>query len=120
MFDTLAFARKKHPGKRNSLDVLCKRYGVDNAKRELHGALLDAQLLAEVYLAMTGGQMSLFGDAGVNSGTMRQAAKTQRIADDRPPLPVILASNEEEQAHQSRLEAIKQAADGKCLWVDDS
>lgn len=117
IFDTLAFARKKHPGKKNNLDALCKRYNVDNTKRELHGALLDAQLLAEVYLSMTGGQMSLFGEVAANSATIQATLTTHVIDKDRVPLPIIYASAAEEQAHQQRLQEIHQAADGKCLWL---
>lgn len=114
VFDTLNFARKKHPGKRNNLDALCKRYGIDNSKRELHGALLDAQLLAETYLAMTGGQMHLFG--GSETATNAASAAANAIAAIKGvDLAVIKATDEELSEHQGRLEAIKKAA-GACLW----
>jgi DNA polymerase-3 subunit epsilon len=117
IFDTLTYARKKHPGKKNSLDALCKRYGIDNSKRELHGALLDAHLLAYVYLVMTGGQMSMF-DEGVIKREIKQS-KVQQIIKDRKPLKIIRATEAEQQAHQARLEAIKQTApNGKCLWIE--
>jgi len=117
VFDTLALARKKHPGKKNSLDALCKRYNVDNSKREFHGALLDAHLLADVYLIMTGGQMSMFGGDG---GATLETKKTVTILNttkERKSLKVIRAAKDEEQAHQLRLAAIKKAS-GKCLWQD--
>lgn len=105
IFDTLAFARKKHPGKKNNLDALCRRYNIDNAKRELHGALLDAQLLAEVYLAMTGGQMNLFGE-NKSENKQQQVQKVQVIKKMRKPLPVIMATAEEEALHTEYLEKI--------------
>ncbi len=118
IFDTLTYARKKHPGKKNSLDALCKRYGIDNSKRELHGALLDAHLLAEVYLAMTGGQMSMFDEGGTTRKEIKRS-KVRQIVKDRKPLKIIRATEAEEQAHQARLEAIKQTAyHGKCFWIE--
>lgn len=115
VFDTLAYARKKHPGQRNSLDALCKRYGIDNSHRDLHGALLDAEILADVFLLMTGGQSSLLdeGQAGMNEPTLNTAVK--RMSADRPALTVIRCNDEELTAHQQRLEAIEKAA-GACLW----
>ncbi len=113
VFDTLPFARKKHPGARASLDALCKRYGIDNSHRELHGALLDSEILAEVYLAMTGGQFSL-----LDSETGGDADKKQeivRISADRPRLKVVACTEQEETAHQQKLEAIKKVS-GTCLW----
>jgi DNA polymerase-3 subunit epsilon len=104
-----------HPGQRNNLDALCKRYDVDNSRRELHGALLDAQLLAEVYLAMTGGQGALaLGDA---AGT-RRASQTRPVrALVRPPAPlrVIEATEEERRAHEAFLDLLAKKA-GQCLW----
>lgn len=115
VFDTLAFARKKHPGQRNSLDALCKRYGIDNSHRDLHGALLDAEILADVFLMMTGGQSSLLDE--VPSGLEEQLAneKVKRVSADRPALKVIRCNNEEITAHQQRLEAIEKAS-GTCIW----
>ena len=115
VFDTLAYARKKHPGQRNSLDALCKRYGIDNSHRDLHGALLDAEILADVFLLMTGGQSSLLdeGQAGMNESDTNTNVK--RVFADRPALTVIRCSDEELAAHQQRLEAIEKAA-GACLW----
>lgn len=115
--DTLALARQMHPGQKNSLDALCKRYGVDNSQRDLHGALLDAEILAEVYLAMTGGQTALSLDSGVETtGGLIQAHSIRRLSPDRPPLRVIRATEEELAAHAKRLEAIDKASGGKCVW----
>jgi len=116
VFDTLAFARQKHPGQRNSLDALCKRYGIDNSHRELHGALLDAEILADVYLLMTGGQFSLLDEASEGQATATENRVIQRVAADRPPLKVIACAAEELEAHQQRLAAIEKAAGGTCLW----
>jgi len=115
--DTLAMARSLHPGQRNSLDALCKRYDVDNSQRDLHGALLDAEILADVYLAMTGGQVSLFlGGQGMSvGGTVREAIR--RLSGDRPPLKIVRAAEEELAAHRARLEAIDKASGGGCLWL---
>lgn len=115
VFDTLAFARSKHPGQRNSLDALCKRYGIDNSHRDLHGALLDAEILADVFLLMTGGQSSLLDeDVPVDTaGGARQTIK--RISAERPPLKIIRSSDAEFEAHQLRLKAIEKVSGG-CLW----
>ncbi|CAK0781936.1 DNA polymerase III subunit epsilon [Gammaproteobacteria bacterium] len=114
--DTLVMARRLHPGQKNSLDALCKRYGVDNSHRDLHGALLDAEILAEVYLAMTGGQVSLFLGGG-NGGTTRSNTLTPlRLAEHRPRLVVPALTAQEELAHRERLAAIDKASGGKCVW----
>ena len=114
--DTLKMARTMHPGQKNSLDALCKRYEIDNSQRTLHGALLDAEILADVYLTMTGGQVALTFDVAGNAGP-GETANRRSLAADRPPLPVIRASEAEREAHEARLEAIDaQAADG-CLWL---
>lgn len=118
VLDTLALARKKHPGQRNSLDALCKRYGIDNSRRDLHGALLDAEILADVYLAMTGGQMALLEDETVQaaaSAVITSMDKRPAVA-GRPPLGVVRSSREELQAHERRLAAINKASGGRCLW----
>jgi DNA polymerase-3 subunit epsilon len=115
VFDTLSFARRKHPGQRNSLDALCKRYGVDNSQRELHGALLDAEILADVYLLMTGGQFSLLDEAIEGQAKTVEPGVIQRIASDRPRLKVIACAAEELEMHQQRLAAIEKAS-GVCLW----
>lgn len=103
--DTLLMARDKHPGQRNSLDALCKRYNVSNAHRELHGALLDAEILAYVYLAMTGGQANLFGGAAKETTTTKtkHARNTLKRPDE---LLVLRATAAEEKAHQDYLTEI--------------
>jgi DNA polymerase-3 subunit epsilon len=112
VFDTLPFARKKHPGARASLDALCKRYGIDNSHRELHGALLDAEILAEVYLAMTGGQFSLLE---LDENETKKKQEIVRLSAERPRLKVISCSEKEEEAHLQRLAAIEKVSDG-CIW----
>ncbi len=101
--DSLDYARNKHPGARNSLDALCKRYGVINEHRTLHGALLDSQILAEVYLMMTGGQTKLNLDAG-NSGNSTGGFTLN--LQDLPPLTLVKATIEEEQAHKDWLDKL--------------
>ena len=105
VFDTLTYARRLHPGQKNSLDALCKRYNVNNSNRQLHGALLDAELLAHVYLAMTGGQVTMFGDA---SDTVQQVADSGPIIrnERQHSLPVIVATAEELEAHELFMESI--------------
>lgn len=109
--DTLAMAKALHPGQRNNLDVLCKRYGVDNAARTLHGALLDCELLAAVYLALTRGQESL------SIGLQARSEQADRAAARTRPRPVLLqASALELAAHAGVLEAIASESKGACLW----
>ncbi|GAB4299459.1 MAG: DNA polymerase III subunit epsilon [Thiohalomonadaceae bacterium] len=115
VLDTLAMARQLHPGQKNNLDALCKRYGIDNTHRELHGALLDAEILADVYLAMTGGQTTLSLGGSGNTGTAAAPEAIRRLA-GRPALRVVRASDEELAAHEQRLQAIDKASGGKCLW----
>lgn len=120
VFDTLAFARRRHPGQRNSLDALCKRYEVDNSGRTLHGALLDSEILADVYLTMTGGQTNLLlGDEQDElSGEGRDLfSSIRRVAAERPPLKILRASETELAAHQAKLELINKKA-GRCLWQE--
>lgn len=116
VIDTLAMARQLFPGQRASLDALCKRYNIDNSHRHLHGALLDASILAEVYLAMTGGQVSLLlsGDEGGASGG--QAGGRMRLTVDASRLRVLMPNDEELAAHADRVAAITKAA-GKCLFA---
>ncbi|MDT4838024.1 DNA polymerase III subunit epsilon [compost metagenome] len=119
VLDTLMMARERHPGQRNSLDALCKRYDVDNSNRELHGALLDAEILADVYLAMTGGQtnLSLAGE-GADGGTGRaQASPIRRLPADRARTQVIRASEAELAAHAARLAVIEKSAGAPALWA---
>ena len=113
--DTLVMARHKHPGQRNSLDALCKRYGIDNSHRELHGALLDAEILADVYLAMTGGQTLLSLGGGDEGADDSAAEPIRRLPADRPRLRVIHASEQELAAHEAKLDDIAKAA-GKVIW----
>lgn len=109
--DTLALARDLHPGKRNSLDALCERYAVENAHRTLHGALLDARLLAEVYLAMTRGQESLMMDLEAPAASYASAIQV-----DVSVLTVVRATAEESAAHEKLLDAIDKAAAGGSVW----
>jgi len=120
VLDTLAMARERHPGQRNSLDALCKRYGVDNSGRDLHGALLDAEILADVYLTMTGGQtnLSLAGEIGDGNGSGRQqASPIRRLPAERQLTPVIKASPADLEAHAERMVAIEKAAGATPVWV---
>ena len=113
VLDTLVMARDMRPGQRNSLDALCKSYGIDNSHRELHGALLDAEILADVYLMMTGGQASLLEDE--HDRQTAEAGEITRIANSRPRLKVISCSDEELTNHQQTLARIEKSA-GECLW----
>lgn len=111
--DTLAMAKKIFPGKRNNLDVLCERYGIDNSHRTLHGALLDAEILADVYLLMTGGQTSLqFNSA--TQGEDGEGELIRRTESGRKALKVLRASADELEAHEERLDLV--AKSGACLW----
>lgn len=112
--DTLAVARQLHPGQRNSLDALCKRYGVDNSRRDLHGALLDARILVDVYLAMTGGQAALTLDGDPQAAGVRATAERRQRGAVR--IPVIRASVQELAAHERALEAIERASNGEALF----
>lgn len=118
ILDTLVLARGKHPGQKNSLDALCKRYGVDNSQRELHGALLDAEILADVYLLMTGGQtlLSLNSSGGADDDGGEAGTGIRRLPSNRTPLPVIAAEGEELARHQQKLEALAKASGGQSLW----
>jgi DNA polymerase III subunit epsilon len=111
IFDTLADAKKRYPAQRNNLDALCKRLGIDNSHRDLHGALLDAQILAEVFLKMTGGQFSLMNESHVDTALTVDNQNIIRVLADRAPLPVLRCTQEELQAHEARLDTIKE-----CLW----
>ena len=114
VLDTLALARQMHPGQRNGLDALCKRYSVDNSHRDLHGALLDADLLLEVYLAMTGGQGALTLDEAGAATEVRAASKKAKRP--RGTLVVIRATEAELQAHEQRLAALDKSSGGKTVW----
>jgi len=119
--DTLKMARDKHPGQRNNLDALCKRYNIDNTHRQLHGALLDANILARVYLAMTGGQTSLLEEVAepVVAANADKVTETSNIPTARKPLTVIAADADELAKHQQRLDAIDETSGGQCVWKDD-
>lgn len=118
VLDTLKLARDKHPGQKNNLDALCKRYGVDNSNRELHGALLDAEILADVYLMMTGGQVSLSLAAEQpeveNHSVGNETEVTER---PRTALKVIEADKTELAAHHAMLEKLQASSDGNCVWL---
>lgn len=111
--DSLAVARKKHPGQKNNLDALCKRYGVDNSNRELHGALLDAEILADVYLLLSGGQTALSLDSGSEEGG--SAGGIRRLPADRAPLSIVQASAEEAEAHDEFMGMMEKQA-GETVW----
>ena len=113
--DTLLQAKELHPGKRNSLDALCERYGVSNAHRTLHGALLDSELLAEVYLAMTRGQDSLGMDLHVDLPAAGSGDGPSALAE----ITVLPASPEEMAAHQEMLQALNKESKGACLWLQE-
>ncbi|MAH73997.1 MAG: DNA polymerase III subunit epsilon [Cellvibrionales bacterium TMED49] len=119
IFDTLTMARKLHPGQRNNLDALCKRYSVDNSGRELHGALLDAEILADVYLLMSGGQvdMNINPSFGNDRSPLDANTPLSRISSDRPTLPIISATKDEKILHDKKLENLRSLT-GKCLWLD--
>ena len=113
--DTLVMAREKHPGQKNSLDALCQRYKVDNSSRELHGALLDARILLDVYLFMTGGQTDLSLEEQLAPGARGQIQA--RVLDSgRPQLRVLEPTPVENALHQKRLDAIDRKSGGKCVW----
>ncbi len=117
VLDTLSLARRLHPGQRNSLDALCKRYDVDASRRNVHGALIDAELLAKVYLAMTGGQAALSLDQEIV-----EIAKATKESDSQTPrselnLVIVRANEEESAAHEALLDKMK--ASGECVWRDE-
>ena len=116
VLDTLEHARRLHPGQRNNLDALCKRYGIDNSQRELHGALLDAEILADVYLAMTGGQVTLSLEGARDAGVV-QATTVKHLDPNRAPLRVIRATAEELAGHEHYLETMAKKNGGICAWT---
>jgi len=110
ILDTLKMARDLHPGQKNNLDALCRRYDINNSKRTMHGALLDSEILTDVYLAMTGGQVNInYGMEGAKKG---EEGAIIRLSADRAPLNIIRASEEELIEHESRLDVVGDA----CLW----
>ena len=117
VFDTLLLAREKHPGQKNNLDALCKRYEVDNSQRDLHGALLDAQILLDVYLKMTGGQTDLtFHSVATSHGV--KGKSEQYINNKHKKLVVIEPTENELAEHRMLLESIKDKNKGKCIWIE--
>ncbi|MEN8169071.1 MAG: DNA polymerase III subunit epsilon [Pseudomonadota bacterium] len=114
VLDTLVMARQMHPGQKNSLDALCKRYGINNEHRELHGALLDSEILADVYLTMTGGQTSLSLGGSGDSSAQQQGIR--RLGSDRKRLPVVHAATDELKLHDELLDIIEKKSDCNCLW----
>lgn len=117
--DTWQLARKLHPGQKNSLDALCKRYSIDNSGRELHGARLDARLLAEVYLAMTGGQATLSLDRAEAATGPAVAGSLADSGDETGPLVVVAANDAELEAHRARLQAIARKSGEQLVWRAD-
>jgi DNA polymerase-3 subunit epsilon len=114
VIDTLMLARKKHPGQRNSLDALCRRYGIDNSHRELHGALLDSEILADVYLVLTGGQTSLqLGQGDSEDGEGEEPIR--RIDASALVLPIVRASTDEIALHEAFLDLLDKKSDG-AVW----
>ena len=112
--DTLVMARKKHPGKRNSLDALCDRYAIDNSRRDKHGALLDAEILSEVYLVMTGGQENLLLDGEDSDATDRNHRRRVNFEGE---LVLMQVNGEDMQAHEEYLNRLQQQTDGHCVWL---
>lgn len=119
VLDTLVLAREMHPGQRNSLDALCKRYQVDNSRRELHGALLDARILADVYLAMTGGQSSL-ALAEAPAVLDENGAANVRLRRPVAGLKIVRASATELAAHEKMLDLLTKSSAGACVWRSDT
>lgn len=115
IIDTLAMARAKHPGQKNNLDALCKRYGVDNSQRDLHGALLDSEILADVYLLMTGGQTDLSLSADSEDKKSGGVTGIRRLPAARRPLTVVMASEQELALHEAKLDGIDKQSGG-AVW----
>lgn len=115
VLDTLDLARQLHPGQKNNLDALCKRYGIDNSHREKHGALLDSEILADVYLMMTGGQtdLNLSGKSNTEGGVQQEVIR--RLSTDRKALKVVKATADELAMHEQRLDLVLKKG-GSCLW----
>ncbi len=110
--DTLVMARQKRPGQKNNLDALCRHYGVDNSQRDLHGALLDAEILADVYLFMTGGQTNLLLGADSEGGGDSQISAIKRLNPNRPMTPVLQAAGIELEQHEAKLSQLGE----ECIW----
>lgn len=116
VLDTLALAREMHPGQRNGLDALCKRYFIDNSHRTLHGALLDARILADVYLAMTGGQSALALDEVAGAGSAVVATHSVQVVTGGLALKVVAANDAELAAHEAFMQKVNKASGGKAFW----
>ena len=117
VFDTLVLAREKHPGQKNNLDTLCKLYEVDNSQRDLHGALLDAQILLDVYLKMTGGQTDLTFHSVATSHDVK--GKSEQYINNKHKKLVVIEPTENELAeHRMLLESIRDMNKGKCIWIE--
>ena len=115
--DTLRMAKDLHPGKKNNLNALCERYGVDNSRRTLHGALLDAEILAEVYVAMTRGQESLIMDLSDENASQAESSEQTQMASQRREQRILRASDAELAEHEQLLATIQKESKGKCLWL---
>lgn len=117
--DSLQMARRMYPGKRNNLDALCDRLGIDNSKRVLHGALLDAEILADVFLMMTGGQISLLGEeeTEVVSEVIDIEEEFSAIVLNADEAIILKANDEEEESHLALLKLIEKKSKGNCLWT---
>ncbi len=119
IIDTLVMARQKYPRQKNNLDAVCKRLSIDNSQRHYHGALIDAQLLAEVYLAMTSGQYSLFADhTPLTALAVEPAMLGNNLAVDNQPLALYRANDDEKKWHEEYLHKMKQQS-GKAIWIDE-
>jgi DNA polymerase-3 subunit epsilon len=116
VLDTLTLAREMHPGQRNNLDALCKRYNVDNSKRDLHGALLDARILADVYLAMTGGQSALALGHGPGEAALQAARTVTTVSGLTAKIKVTLATDAERAAHEQLQALLDRERKSPCLW----
>jgi DNA polymerase III subunit epsilon len=117
VLDTLVLARQMHPGQKNSLDALCKRYFIDNSQRDLHGALLDSEILADVYLAMTGGQTDLTLTQKQDYLTVkRDDSGIRRLASSRQPFKVLPASQQELAEHEKYLQTMRETCGDKLIW----
>ena len=114
--DTLLMAREMHPGQRNSLDALCQRYFISNEQRTLHGALLDSEILAEVYLRMTGGQLNLLGEADLTENSGKEIAETRVLDPDRSPAKIIPASDKEIAEHEKWMKLLSEKKGTTVSW----
>lgn len=116
VLDTLVMARQKHPGQKNNLDALCKRYMVDNTQRTLHGALLDAEILADVYLQMTGGQISLLGESEDITSQNQGVSDIKIDIENAADLRIVKATSQELEAHNQWLELLRKKSKSDVIW----